>query len=293
MQAWRAGHNPAAAKTAHGGWFGLLADLDLLDEDEAAVWRAHRELLVGFETDAVTKSYKLVTLQAMLQDGTLRTGSSITQLAWTSHRIVARDPRLVADTRSDTGMPDPVKADEASWRTFWRKWPIAAWAGELKGQPGRWFRIDGERFVPTFTVEERLAAEFDATVAELVDWRLARYLFNKQPTDASVMRLRVGQSNGRPLIWLDRDRYPRLPTSQTPFAADGNEYVGNFVKVALNVARLPESRLNALPDLLRRWFGPTAGHPGTEHQVELRHQSAGWELRPAREDALEQASGRR
>ncbi len=35
MQAWRAGHNPAAARSAHGGWFGLLDHLGLLSAEEA------------------------------------------------------------------------------------------------------------------------------------------------------------------------------------------------------------------------------------------------------------------
>jgi hypothetical protein len=134
----------------------------------------------------VTKSYKLVTLGALVHNRTLRSGSSIAQLTWTSHRLVRGDPRLVADTRSDTGMPDPVAAGEADWREYWRRWPLAAWAGELRGSPGRWFRIDGERFVPTFAVDERMGAIFDAMVAELVDWRLARYVFTKQGEGAEA-----------------------------------------------------------------------------------------------------------
>ena len=165
MQSWRSGHNPAAARSAHGGWFGLLDHLDLLDDDESSVWQAHGDVLSGLEVESVTKSYKLVTLKALIHDETLRSGSSITQLAWTSHRLVASDPRLVADTQSATAMPDPLAADELNWREYWRRWPLAAWAGELRGQAGRWFRIDGERFTPTFQVADRLGPTFDAMVA--------------------------------------------------------------------------------------------------------------------------------
>ena len=69
-------------------------------------------------------------------------------------------------------------------------------------------------------------------VAELVDWRLARYLFTKRAEDTAV-RLRVSQSNGRPLVWLDRERNFGLPTGQTRFTAEGDEYVGHFVKIAI------------------------------------------------------------
>ena len=126
VQAWRAGHNPAAARAAHGSWFGLLDHVGLLDDDEKAVVRANGDVLAGFESESATKSYKLVTLRALVHDGTLRSGSSVTQLAWTSHRLVSGDPRLVADTRSDTAMPDPAGASEVAWRDYWRRWPLAA-----------------------------------------------------------------------------------------------------------------------------------------------------------------------
>lgn len=282
MQAWRAGHNPAAARSAHNGWFGLLGHLGLLNDEEAELWRANGEVLSGFEAEPISKAYKLLTLQALLQDQTLRSGSPITQLAWTAHRLVAADPRLVADARSETAMPNPIGADEASWRDYWRRWPLAAWTGALRGRPGRWFRVDGERFVPTFQVAGGLGATFDAMVAEIVDWRLARYLFAKQSDDAPAIQLRLGQSNGRPLLWLDREHDPGLPTGETRFTAEYDVYFGNFVKVALNTAHLQGSRTNDLHALLRRWFGESAGQPGTDHRVELRRTTVGWMLQPVR-----------
>ena len=59
--------------------------------------RRHGDVLAGFEKEPVTKSYKLVTLQALLQMGALRTGADVAEIAWTAHRIVTGDPRLVAD----------------------------------------------------------------------------------------------------------------------------------------------------------------------------------------------------
>ncbi len=104
------------------------------------------------------------------------------------------------------------------------------------------------------------------------------------------MRLRVSQSNGRPLVWLDRDRNPTLPTGWTRFTADGEEYEGNFVKIALNVARRSGSKTNDLHALLRGWFGPSAGQPGTEHYVELRQTGKGWQMQPAREAEATEAT---
>ena len=57
--------------------------------------RRHGDVLAGIEKEAITKSYKLVTLQALLQLGALRTGADVAEIAWTAHQIVTGDPRLV------------------------------------------------------------------------------------------------------------------------------------------------------------------------------------------------------
>ena len=135
--------------------------------------------------------------------------------------------------------------------------------------------------MPTFRVDDAFGPTFDAMVGELVDWRLARYLFTKGHVGRDAVRLRVGQSDGRPLVWLDRDRHPSIHTGETRFTGDGEEFVGRFMKIALNAARRPGTRENALQGLLRHWFGASAGQPGTDHYVELRQSPGGWALRPA------------
>ncbi len=71
------------------------------------------------------------------------------------------------------------------------------------------------------------------------------------------------QTNGRPIIWLNRERNPGLPEGVAPVTIDERQYEGNFVKIALNVLLEPATGNNAMrPDVLRRWSGPDAGQPG-------------------------------
>ncbi len=70
------------------------------------------------------------------------------------------------------------------------------------------------------------------------------------------------------------------------FAAVAEEYTGRFVKIALNVAHRPGSTSNDLHVLLQRWFGPSAGQPGTDHYVDLVKSASGLLLRPAARDAV-------
>ena len=200
LQVFEAGYNPASARSRHGHWFGFLEDMELLDEEERDVVSRDGEVLAGLEKEAVTKSYKLVTLKALLHLGKLRAGADIAEIAWTTHWIVAGDPRLLADTRSPKEMPDPASVSADAWRAYWLNWPLKAWTGELRGSAsGGWFRIVGHRFVPAFDVVDDLGETFDALVQELVDYRLARYLFTKErlPYDGKLetaYRLKIIQT---------------------------------------------------------------------------------------------------
>ncbi len=280
VQAYEAGYNPtAAARAGHGHWFGFLDDLDLLAGQEREVVRRHADVLIGFEKEPITKSYKLITLQALLRLGGLRTGADIAEIAWTAHRIVTDDPRLLADTTS-VDMPDPASAEAGAWRGYWLNWPLSAWAGKLRGSSTGWFRIEGRRFVPTFQIAADIGETFDAMVEEIVDFRLARYLFTKGSALEAAFRLKVMQAGGRPILMLDRDSNPGLPEGETQFIADDVIYTGNFVKIALNVVHRAGDPGNVLGDLLRSWFGPDAGQPGTVQFVELVPGKPHWQMQP-------------
>jgi superfamily II DNA or RNA helicase/diadenosine tetraphosphate (Ap4A) HIT family hydrolase len=280
IQAYEAGYNPSSLRSRHGHWFGFLDGAGLLSGPEQEVVRLHGDVLAGIEKEPITKSYKLVTLQALLQLGKLRSGADIAEIAWTAHRIVTGDPRLLADTRS-TEMPDPASASGDAWRDYWLNWPLSAWAGRLRGASSGWFRIDGRRFVPAFRVADDAGETFDRFVEELVDYRLARYLFTKTSRPEATFRLKVIQARGRPILVLDRDRNSALPEGETSFVANDVVYAGNFAKIALNVAHREGQAENALADLLRSWFGADAGQPGTAQYVELVTGQPHWQMRPA------------
>lgn len=127
--------------------------------------------------------------------------------------------------------------------------------------------------------------------AELVDWRLARYLDTKGLTRAGAAVLKVSHAGGRPILFLNRDKNPPLPQERDiEVEADGRAYRMDFVTVAINVAHLAEEPGNALPDLLWNWFGPDAGQPGTDHRVTVEIDADGrWHMRPNHRDPADRA----
>ncbi len=285
MQALRAGLNPASARSTDGGWFGLVDGLGPLTAEEGRVWRRHRAFFDELMTTSMTRSYKFVLLRALIHDGALLTGAPLDRLAQTSHDLVVRDPRLVADATT-TSMPDPVAAPASQWARMWRANPVTAWTGGLSAGAA-WWRVEDERFVPTFDVAEEDGPTFVALVSELVEWRLGEYLLRRQPAreGSGVIECAVSHANGNPIVRFDRSRHPSLPQGTTPFLAGGEEYEGDFVKIVLNVARRPGEKGNALHSLLRGWFGPSAGLPGTRHRVVLEEADGQWVMRPIGVDA--------
>ena len=123
-----------------------------------------------------------------------------------------------------------------------------------------------------------------------MDYRLAHYTRSRLANDAMVapmqarsasegiqpartFRAKVSHSSGKPILFLPTiESAPSRPTGPTRVRLpDGSEWVFRFVKVACNVAYPADlgGKQNQLPALLREWFGPDAGLPGTGFEVEF------------------------
>jgi hypothetical protein len=283
LEAHRRGYNPAAANR-DGGWFELLDRLDLLEPLEREALAAGGDFLADVASTAMTKSYKMVVLRALIMAEALFDPIPLDQLCAESRRLVLRDPRLAADIRNKE-IPQPESLSADAFARYWRKWPVGAWLGEHGKGDRVWAREGNGTFALRVPVPDQLRGPLAELVAELVDWRLAKYLDSRRDGDPGIV-LKVSHAGGRPILFLDRQRYPVTPSGAVDVVtADGHVYEMDFVKVAVNVARQGEDLTNRLPELLRAWFGEDAGHPGTAHQVLLTVDQAGaWRLRPLTEE---------
>lgn len=180
-QALRSGLDLSVAR-ANGGWFQFLLDHNLLSDSEAHIVQSHAEFLKEVESTSATKSYKLVTLQALVQQGALGREIPTDELSDSAFQIVCGDPRLVQDVKSKN-FPAPQEASTKQWRDHWRRWPLSALTGDLRGKSSTWFsteeRPDGEWFISKFNVNDNDTEIFNQLVAELTDYRMARYLATK------------------------------------------------------------------------------------------------------------------
>ena len=126
----------------------------------------------------------------------------------------------------------------------------------------------------------------ESLTEELVDWRLAAYSKNHGFIDAAVgesaFEAKVSHSGGNPILFIpEKSKEPSRPVGPTQVQLpDGSRWEFKFVKVACNVAKPVGEPGNQLSDLLREWFGPDAGLPGTDFKVSFESKDGVWHARP-------------
>ncbi len=201
-------------------------------------------------------------------------------------RIIARRS---APLRTEFG---EALDDDAALRALLEENPIDAWTGG-RGTGGQsHFRYEGGRFSSAISLPPNLRESGAALVRELAEWRLARYL-RRAGAAGGAPRIvcKVSHAGGKPILFLpSRDRNPGIPEGWVEVTADGETYQANFVKIAVNVMTRGASDTNVLPELMRKWFGPNAGQPGTTFQVVFERSDEGYVLSPASNEQHDGAS---
>jgi superfamily II DNA or RNA helicase/HKD family nuclease/SOS-response transcriptional repressor LexA len=171
---YRAGSNVLAMRRQYGSWFELVEAMSDLEAGQAVVLHAQFGLLREIETTAMTKSFKMVTLEAMLELNGLRDPPSLAQLAERSWQVLNRRHQFLVDLPEALRMhPDGRSAE---WQRYWRGNPINAWIGGNRAErAAAQFKLEGDRFRLLAEVSAEHAADAEAMLQELVDYRLAAY----------------------------------------------------------------------------------------------------------------------
>ncbi len=189
-------------------------------------------------------------------------------------RRVARRSKTLRDDVGD------ALEDDAALALLLEQNPIAAWCGG-KGTGGKaYFQYSEKVFSSDMTIPSECREEFQMMVRELTDWRLAEYLDRGSAVSvAGRLVCKVIHTQGRPILKLpDRRRTAGVPEGWVDVMANDQPYVANLVKEFVNVIRTNrESQDNILAEILRGWFGPDVGRPGTRYEVVF--EIAGDELR--------------
>lgn len=278
------GYAPRSTRKAYGSWLGFVSAMGDLAETHAAAFDAAREFLTRLESTPMTKSFKMLLLLAMLNEDAFPGEVPVDTLA----EAFARLARRSAQTRQDVG---PALEDPAALRQLLLQNPIEAWAGGRGTGGDAYFELDGERFRSLLAVPAAQRAALQELTRELAEWRLAEYLDRPGSPEGLAGRIvcKVSHANGKPILFLpSREERPDIPSGTVEVLIDGKSYEAEFVKIAVNVIKRNGKGQNALPGLLRSWFGPHAGKPGTAFEVVFDIEEGHYRLTPYKQRSLAQ-----
>lgn len=284
------GRRPTAAELAslgvsfkpirmnYGGWFEFAATQGDLTDDEARVLSRHEAWLRDLLTTKMNRSYKAIAIQALIDDDALFGSMDIERNARRAHDLIGENLLFYKEMRGDKSR----QSYGAAFIKKWREMPLRIWHSG-KDTSRQWFRVDETQIASQLEVANEDQDTLEAMTEELVELRLREHaarLRGKQTVDATHAPavLVVSHSNHRPILRFDRAARPDIPEGEHLVEVDGEDYLFRFVKIAVNVATAPDGGPNQLPALMRRWFGPKAGHPGTRHRVQLVQTTQGWRL---------------
>jgi len=289
----RGGHDLVNLAKRHRSWFEFVASQGDLTPGEVEVTTRARTLLRDVERTQMTKSFKMVLLEALLElEGLGPKGVTLDALTARSWEVLTRSPELLAEVPEES-RPDGGAAGEKRWRAYWRGNPVEAWTAPKKTRQAE-LRLEGDRIFADADVGEEQRPVLASLLRELVDYRLARYRRRIDvPQEGEAFTCKVMHTRGVPILKLpdgDRERLPwgdrdvRLP--------DGSVWRFSFVKYFCNVAHPPGVKRNQLADLMRSWFGPTAGAPGTSFQVRFSPSPEGLWIEPVTAQVISLAGSR-
>ncbi|MFN9503365.1 MAG: DUF3427 domain-containing protein [Rubrivivax sp.] len=179
---YRSGTSISAMRQQSGHWFALVGTMGDLTEQESLVAEAFQALLREVEVTGMTKSFKMVLLEAWLELDGLGRPVPLELLAQRSRAVLERRRRLLADVSAD-GLS--IAADHPSWLRYWRDNPIKAWTGGNR-PPGvkAPFKLEGQAFALAQPVPEEQVPPLAEMLQELVDFRLAAYEVRLEPAPA-------------------------------------------------------------------------------------------------------------
>jgi len=279
---YRMGYAPSVLRTSHRSWFDFVASEGQLNEAEKHCLESGRDWFQKLETTAMVKSFKMILLEALIEADALETGLDLEALAEKSHTILNRSPDLRRDLDGVQDFPDPRNPNPDKWLTYWNRNPVAAWCRPARGRRA-FFRREHHRLVPELPLSQEFADTFVEMTSELLDYRLAQYRRRLQgDATGEAFHCKLLWNKHDPILKLpSRRAHATVPDGETDITLpDGEVWTFHLMKEFCNIARPAGTDRNKLPDLMRRWFGLSAGRPGTAFQVRFFRSPDGWQIEP-------------
>jgi superfamily II DNA or RNA helicase/HKD family nuclease len=275
-------YSPRQHRRTHGSWFAALRDAGMLTNAEAQLQEDVGDFLRELELTPMTRTYKMVVLQSMLQDSAFRIEVTLDEICRHAreHFAHARFRHEVEGTPID----DPEGVEAAVMEDYLLRNPIDAWTSSgARGEP-RWFTYSAEeRTFRYIGPAARDPQAFAAAVRERAEWRLHTHLARRGPSQRLYKV--IPNAGGSAIIMLGEENGDGLPRGGgwRVVTVNGKSMYAKFAKIAINtLADRPEGS-NQLTTELQTLLGPELLQFGRPYWVSIRRSAPGsdvWEIGP-------------
>lgn len=166
-----------AIRQHHTQWLAFVDVEQDISNEESQCLRRFNAFFKELETTNLTKSYKIVLLEALIALDGFQKAIDTQELAMRSFDIIRRRRALIADLperfkESDRLAGSSIKA----WHSHWKSNPINAWTGGNKKDASRtFFKVENDKFIFQGDIAKNEIDIFVAFVEELIDYRYIQY----------------------------------------------------------------------------------------------------------------------
>ena len=216
---YRSGASVQAMRQQHGSWFEPVRAMEDLNEDELRALGALGGVLREVEVTPLTKSFKMVLLEAWLEMDGLVCAPSVSELSERSWQVLQRRPALVGDLPETIAQLPDGRSDK--WVRYWLDNPINAWVGGNRVPASQaFFRVEDGRLLFSPALPPGDASAASGLLQELVDYRLAAYEV-RRPVDAQTSN--VIPFTPKPKVEVELPFFPNLKIACGHFRAGRTE----------------------------------------------------------------------
>lgn len=217
---YRAGASLQQMRKQYGNWFALVAAQGDLDSKQLLMVETHKVFLRELETTPMTKSFKMILLEAFQELDGWQLPPTEAELAERSWTVLQRRRTFLGDLPVE--LANLTNSSAPAWLRYWQANPINAWIGGNKSKADAFFKVHESRFQPRFSVVADDRETFTDLVQEVLDCRLAQYTARQSGALAPVIPLRKEEPAGTELPF-----FPNLKIACGHFKtghADSEEY---------------------------------------------------------------------
>jgi superfamily II DNA or RNA helicase/HKD family nuclease/SOS-response transcriptional repressor LexA len=172
-----AGGGVSALRSEYGGWFNFLEAQGEIEPGFIDVLGSHSGFLSELESSAMSKSYKMILMEAFIDLDGFSRSPSVEDLCRRSYKVMSRRIKCQAD------LPERFKGGferynviEKRWITYWNSNPISAWTGDKRRSGETSFSLAGNRFIYRGEVATEQVADLESMALEIVNFKYEQYL---------------------------------------------------------------------------------------------------------------------